>query len=81
MKPVILRTSGTCSMRRGPSQQIVGGVSRDEFLRNRTVQLAVERLLEVIGEAARRVSEAFRQAHPEIPWRRIVAQRNVLSHE
>jgi uncharacterized protein with HEPN domain len=62
-------------------QQIVGGVSRDEYLRNRTVQLAVERLLEVIGEAARRVSEAFRQAHPEIPWRRIVAQRNVLSHQ
>jgi hypothetical protein len=33
------------------------------------------------GEAARRVSEAFQNAHPEIPWAKIVAQRHVLAHE
>lgn len=43
--------------------------------------MAVERALEIIGEAARRVSETFKQAHPEIPWRSIIAQRNVLAHE
>jgi len=42
---------------------------------------AVERHLEIIGEAANRVSRSFREAHPEIPWQRIVAQRNVLAHE
>ena len=42
---------------------------------------AVERHVEIIGEAAGRVSAAFREAHPEIPWRRIVAQRHVLAHE
>ena len=42
---------------------------------------AVERQLQIIGEAARRVSPAFREAHPEIPWRRIIGQRNVLVHE
>jgi uncharacterized protein with HEPN domain len=41
----------------------------------------VERQIEILGEAARRVSEEFKRAHPEIPWRRIVAQRNVLIHE
>jgi len=48
----------------------------DEFLR-----LAVERLVEIIGEAARHVSPAFKQAHPEIPWHRAAAQRHVLAHE
>ena len=42
---------------------------------------AVERHLEVIGEAAGRVSIEFRKTHSEIPWSRIVGQRNVLIHE
>ena len=37
--------------------------------------------MEIIGEAARRVSAEFKRQHPEIPWARIVAQRNVLAHE
>jgi len=37
--------------------------------------------LEIIGEAASRVSTSFRNAHPEIPWRQIIGQRNVLIHE
>jgi len=45
------------------------------------LQDAVERNLEIIGEAARRVSVAFKQAHPEIAWRKLIAQRNVLAHE
>lgn len=44
-------------------------------------QLALERALEIVGEAARRVSAEYRSAHPEIPWRRIIAHRNVLAHE
>jgi uncharacterized protein with HEPN domain len=42
---------------------------------------AVERYVEIIGEAARRISEATRQMYPEIPWRSLVGQRNVLAHE
>jgi len=44
-------------------------------------RLAVERQLEILGEAARRVSSQFRDAHPELPWREIVGLRNVISHE
>jgi uncharacterized protein with HEPN domain len=36
--------------------------------------------LAIIGEAAGRVSDEVRQAHPEVPWPRIVAQRNILVH-
>lgn len=36
--------------------------------------------LAVIGEAANRVSPELRRAHPEVPWRRIVDQRNFLVH-
>ncbi len=36
------------------------------------LRAAVERNLEIIGEAANRLSEELRQEHPEIPWRRNV---------
>ena len=57
------------------------GYDRSRYLGDRVMQLAVERPVEIIGEAARRISEALRQAHPEIPWRSIIAQRHVLAHE
>lgn len=57
------------------------GLTLTEYSANRMVKLAVERTIQIIGEAANRVSPAFRDAHPEIPWRKIVAQRNVLVHE
>jgi uncharacterized protein with HEPN domain len=61
--------------------RMTAGVSYDEYLQNRMMQLAVERGIEIIGEAARRVSDSFQTAHPEIPWRPIVAQRHVLAHD
>jgi len=42
---------------------------------------AVERNLEIIGEAARRVSAGTRENHPDIPWRAVIGLRNVLAHE
>jgi len=56
------------------------GRTRDDLSADRTLQLVVTRLLEVLGEAARRVSEAARSAHPEVPWREIVGLRNRLIH-
>ena len=38
------------------------------------------RWVEIIGEAARGLTEELRQAHPEVPWRQMVAMRNVLMH-
>ena len=62
-------------------QKYTAGLTLDRYLKDSMVQAAVERKLEVLGEAARRVSEPFKQAHPEIPWRQVIAQRNVLAHE
>jgi len=57
----------------------------EEFLaagRDRQItRLAVERKLEILGEAARRVSSRFRDEHAEIPWKELVGLRNVISHE
>jgi uncharacterized protein with HEPN domain len=56
------------------------GVEFEQYSQDRMLQLAVERAIEIIGEAARYVSETFKKSHPEIPWRNIIAQRNVLAH-
>jgi uncharacterized protein with HEPN domain len=57
------------------------GVSLDEYSSNKMLQMAVERGFQILGEAARRVTETFRTAHPEIPWSLIVGHRNVIVHD
>lgn len=52
-----------------------------DFIADETLRLATERRIEIIGEAARQVSEHFQTSTPDIPWRKIVAQRHVLAHE
>jgi len=53
----------------------------EDYLGDEDLRMAIERRIEIIGEAARRVSAEFQQAHPEIPWRKIIGQRNVLTHD
>jgi len=43
-------------------------------------RLALERLLEVIGEASTNLSASFRSAHPDIEWSKVVRLRIVLAH-
>jgi uncharacterized protein with HEPN domain len=59
----------------------VQGISFTKYSRNKLIQSAVERQLEIIGEAARRVSPEYQEDHPEIPWRPIIGLRNILAHE
>jgi len=56
-------------------------MSYEQYLRDRKVQMAVERALEIIGEAARKVSDKTKAGQPAVPWKSIIAQRNVLAHE
>ena len=44
------------------------------------MQLALVHLVQIIGEAASRVSDDLRQRHPEIPWRQVVGMRNRVVH-
>ena len=42
---------------------------------------ALERTLELLGEAARRVTPGFQERHAQIDWRALVGQRNVIAHD
>lgn len=48
---------------------------------DRMVQDAVMRNFEIIGEAAKRLDDSYRTAHPEIPWRALAGLRDVLIHQ
>ena len=55
--------------------------TREEFFSNTQYQDAVIRRIEIIGEAARRISEETQAAYPEIPWSDLISMRNVMIHE
>jgi len=59
---------------------LAAGKTHLDLARERLLQLGLVRLIEVIGEAAARVSEACRQERPGIPWAQIVGTRNRLIH-
>ncbi len=58
----------------------VEDVDERRFLDDLKPQDAVIRRIEIIGEAAGRLSAAFREARPSIPWRQIRAMRNRMIH-
>jgi uncharacterized protein with HEPN domain len=62
-------------------QSFVAGRTPEEYLKDLMLRSAVERQIEIIGEAARSVSDQFKSSHPEIPWRPIMAQRHRLAHD
>jgi uncharacterized protein with HEPN domain len=57
------------------------GKTEAEYRAESMLRDAVERRLEIVGEAARRLSENFCIAHPEIPWRKIKGSRNIIAHD
>lgn len=59
----------------------VRGLSPEQFNASRLHQQAVTKAVETIGEAAGRVSEPTRAAHPQIPWREITGVRHRLVHD
>ncbi|MBK8030148.1 MAG: DUF86 domain-containing protein [Chloroflexi bacterium] len=65
----------------GRIQSYLTGITRDQFLQNRLRQDAVIRCIQVIGEAARRVSNDMRIDHPEIEWRKMMGMRTLVIHE
>jgi uncharacterized protein with HEPN domain len=53
----------------------------ESFDGNEMLQVWVIHHLQVIGEAARGVSQPLKDSHPEVPWAQLVALRNILVHE
>ena len=63
------------------AQAMCRGLDAAAVAADRRTLLALERLMELVGEAARRVSPEVQRMHPGIPWRSIIGLRNVLAHE
>ncbi len=61
--------------------EFVSGKTHRDYEKDRMLRGAVERHVEIIGEAAKRVSSGFRDVHSEITWRGIIGMRNVLAHD
>lgn len=60
--------------------QIIDEKQRADLDSDRLLNLALTRLLEILGEAANSVPEDFRDLHPEIPWMQMIGARNRLIH-
>lgn len=58
----------------------IAGTTRAELENDRKTLFAVIRCVEIIGEAAAKVSEATRSTAPDVPWSAIVGMRNRLVH-
>jgi uncharacterized protein with HEPN domain len=63
------------------AKEFVAGLTWEDFQQSSLHQNAVMRMLEIIGEVARRVSQEIKDVHPEIPWKELVGMRNRLIHE
>lgn len=62
------------------AMDIASGRTRTDLDDDRLFNLALTRLLEIIGEAANRVPADIRAANPSIPWAQLIALRNRLIH-
>lgn len=60
--------------------EMARGRSRDDFDMDRMLNLALTRLVQLVGEAAWWVDREFRAQHPEVPWNDIVGMRQHLTH-
>lgn len=63
------------------ARSYVEGKTQDDFLADTQCQDAVIRRLEIIGEAAGRLSEETRATVPELDWRAMIGMRNMMIHE
>lgn len=63
------------------ASEYVGRKSREQFIKDPILQDAIVRRLEIIGEAAGRVSTATQKKYPRLPWKAMKGTRNRVIHE
>jgi uncharacterized protein with HEPN domain len=59
----------------------IQGINEEQFSENEVLQGFVERKLEVIGEATKRLPDELKKQYPTIPWADMAGMRNVIIHE
>lgn len=62
------------------AMRVAGGLNAEQIRASEIARLALERALEVIGEAANRVPKERREQLAGIPWSAIIGLRNILAH-
>ncbi len=63
------------------ARSLVGDRDRTAYDADETLRLALAHLLQVVGEAARRVSDDFCHKHSDIPWKAIIGMRHKVVHD
>ena len=61
--------------------EIIKNENHNSFVQNRVKRLAVERLIEIIGEAANHISLEIIEENTDIPWSKIIGLRNKIVHD
>lgn len=62
-------------------ERFTANVSFNEFAQNDEKIFAVEKAIEIMGEAAKNVPDSLRKSYPEIPWKSIAGMRDKLAHQ
>jgi uncharacterized protein with HEPN domain len=60
--------------------EIIRTRGKSDLDTDRILNLALMRLLEIIGEAANRIPESYQEEHLEVPWSQIISARNRMIH-
>ncbi len=60
--------------------EFIAGMTFDDYVADKKSKYAVVKNLEIIGEAAYKLSNEFKAKYPEINWERIIKMRHVLVH-
>lgn len=61
-------------------ERILNGKSEQDFYKDEVLRLAVERLIQNIGEAAIHIPDEMKAKVPDLPWKEIAGMRHILVH-
>lgn len=61
--------------------EFVKGIDRDTFIADTMRRAAVQKKLEIFGEASRAISNDLKACHPGLPWRQMIGLRNTSIHQ
>lgn len=64
----------------GQLDKLIADRTFEEYEADRVASAAFERFLEIISEASRHIPDAWKDRHPEVPWRRVADLGNRLRH-
>jgi uncharacterized protein with HEPN domain len=62
------------------AEEFTGNVNFAQYQKSALLRFGVTKAVEIVGEASYRLTDEFREKHPEIEWRKIINMRHVLVH-